>query len=604
MKKLLMILAALCALFLLKEGRVSADSNSYNVYSWADMYTAYQNAPDQSTVVLNVKQDIVGDEAAYKGQEVSEGKSVTIKGNGHTLFFGRYANNPTKGTAVSAGAAKHSGFYTSSDKVSEQTTLRLENAVWINSINYGLFEVDKDAAATTVYQNVTEMNGALDNGGTPIMNRKGAIAFYGNNTFNITGQVSKNYGSGAIDTNSFGKKATGTLDDTNWIQGANNIAIYDGSTTVNNNSTYQKTLYHYQSSDLDASLTVKKKAKLYWNYGTAWFLEQEKVRSKTWNLEDQSTFIINGTANTAKSSGYAFGFSNEQANWTINLDNRAQLDATIGGSFNLGTSYTNLFNVSDNADLSLNNVSKTTRTFQGGFGSGGGISMSDSAHVLLRGGQQVYDTLSYVFLNGQGLPLSVSKNYDGTDAKKEEAAAGNAAISRMSFFNYTSRIYSYSTQEAIKKAKYIEFGIATPKISLTSTKLDRAFRLGSSDLPSSFGWSKLISAEDSMNFTVNANKSLSDASVQVAIKQNNQKGIVSYYWKDNEGNETALSDTPTTVWSMSRSQYQTTGQGTFLGYTANFDQDHGLLMKTTNQLKGGTYDGATIDYTLSNGPTS
>lgn len=85
------------------------------------------------------------------------------------------------------------------------------------------------------------------------------------------------------------------------------------------------------------------------------------------------------------------------------------------------------------------------------------------------------------------------------------------------------------------------------------------------------------------------------------MTKNKQDGVVSYFWKGNDGTVSTVSDKPITIWSMAAG-YQFNQDSTGYNYTANYDNDHGLLLKTTNALKSGTnYEGATFDYTLAVG---
>lgn len=614
MKKLFFMLTTLCALFTFMGLSASADysvasdddgsvtgvagATYYNVSSWSDMFEAYEDSYD-SMVYLNVTGDIDGSKAAYNGQEITEGKSLTIIGNGHTLLFGR-SSDPTDSTYVSDGSSnKTSGFYSKSSDVTDDTTLTLKNAKWINSINYGIFEISMQASAKTVYEDVTEANGDVKNGGTPIVNRAGTVEFRGTNVFNITGSERMNYGSGKVDPTTFGSSSFNDSQ-SNWIHGGNNVVVASGSTTVNGNSSKQNLLYHFDSTYIDSTLTVKNGAQLYWNLDENDYLEKRWSHSKTWNIEDNAKFVINGTKNTAESG--IFDSWSRSSTWTMNIGKNATVDSTIDGSYNMSTSNSNSFNVGDDSSLILNTLSSSSRTFNGGFGYGGGIHLSDSSYLLLRGGKKVYDSLSYIYLDGDGLPLKVSSNYDGSSGLTADQASGNVGISSSYFTGRVTPSYSSAIQRALPNAKYIEYGVGTVTVSLSSTKIDRAFTLTKDDLPTSYGISKLISADEPMNFIVNSNKALKSASVQVAISQNNQSGIVSYYWKDNQGNEIPLNNQPVTVWSMKQNDYQADGHGLSRTYTANYDQNHGLLMKTTNGLKVGSYYGATVDYTLSNGP--
>ena len=159
-------------------------------------------------------QDLPGDPSnGYeKGAKVKEGKSLTILGNNHKLYFGESSDPSYTTNSPYDVLKKHYGFYSESSKVTSNTTLRLENATWINSINFGIFQISLYAAATTQYHNVIEMNGGTSGGATPIINRDGRIEFSGNNTFNVTGQGETNFGPGRHDSESLGDVNTSGTD--------------------------------------------------------------------------------------------------------------------------------------------------------------------------------------------------------------------------------------------------------------------------------------------------------------------------------------------------------------------------------------------------------
>ncbi|MBS9339160.1 hypothetical protein G6R29_05940 [Fructobacillus sp. M2-14] len=627
MKKMLLIMAALCALFFVHTESVSANYSTdtdtsgkvtgvkgatyYNVYSWKDMFDAYKNS-SESTVYLNVKSDIQGSADARKGQQVQEGKSVKILGNGNYLYFAA-SSDPTKGTAVYEGDNKTAGFYTRDDSVTNQTTLSIENAKWINSINFGIFEVSKNAAAKTIYKNVIEMNGSADKGATPIMNRAGAIEFYGDNVFNITRALSKNWGSGKVDAKNLGSTLTSPAGyaNANWIQGGNDVTVYDGSTTVNSNAKYQKTIHHYDSANFDSRLTVKSKAKLYWNSDTIWFLEERRVKTKTWNIEDKAQFIINGTVNSMGNNKITnehqwFGRDNELAPWNLNIGKGAVLDAQTGGTIYRGRTSTinpTNINVGENGTLSLRTLAASWSLFDGSL-AGGSINLSKNSHMVLQANvtnkvPMFANSGGSIYLNGPGLGLTASSNFDGSDAYHEPAATGAIFVTMDGF--PVKPAYSSATTSKLPTAKYIEFGTGTPIVTFGATMLDRLFKLDSSKLPMTTGLSSLIGGQDPMSFAVTSNKE--DPNVAVQAKITNQKfgDAFKYSWKSNNGDVTALNSTPKTIWTMNDG-YDYSEGGAGYNYTANFDQNHGLMMQTTNQLKNGTYDDATINYSLVDGP--
>ncbi|MCO0832400.1 hypothetical protein NFX39_04815 [Fructobacillus sp. W13] len=619
MKKMLLVLAALCGLFFVHTENASANYTNhtdntgqvtgekgatyYNVSSWEEMFDAYSDS-DESTVYLNVTDDIKGSQDAYTGERVSEGKSLKIIGNGHTLYFGQYAD-PTRGTSIGESSSKTSGFYADRKQLTSKTTMTLENAKWVNSINYGIFEVSGDASVTTVYKDVTETNGAVL-GGTAIMNRAGAIKFYGTNTFNITGALGKDWGSGKQDPTKFGAKLTegGGYVNANWIQGGNDITVYDGSTTVNSNAMYQKTIHHFDSSNFDDQLTVKSNAKMVWNLDNVWFLEERPVKSKTWNIEDNAQFLINGTKNTCRSTieNEWFGRGAEADPWTVNVGKKGVFDAQTAGAINLLT-YGNrnvAWNVASRGTFAIRNLSTDQPLVTGRFGTG--INLAKNAHMVLQANNQIFKNLSDpINLNGSGLPVSTSRNFDGSNATKGPESIGRIGMA-FGLGSFLSPEYPKSLLTELQNAHYIEWGHGTPVVSFGQSILDRLFKFSSDSLPKS-GLSAFIPGQDKMSFTVNSNMADPDVSVQARISKQSMPNTFHYSWMDNKGNVTGLSSDPKTIWTM-KDGYDYREDFSGYNYTANYDRNHGLMLQTTNQLKSGTYDDATIDYTLVDGPTS
>ena len=612
MKKLLLMLTALLTLLTVLSLSGSADTTPqtdtdgsvtgnagavyYNVASWSDMFEAYEDSY-QSIVYLNVTADVSGDFSAYTGTEIQEGKSLVILGNHHTLTFAATVD-PTTSVKITDGGDKRSGFWSESSFVTSATTLRMENVQWINSITYGIFEVSKEAAATTQYHNVTEMNGAARDGATPIVNRKGRIEFSGKNFFNITGTPGKNFGSGKQDPASLGTASPSTeYGQNSWIHGANDVNVLDGSTTVNINAKQSNIFYHYLSSSFASTLSVANKASLIWNVDNARYVDRGSVDSRMWNIGDKANFIVNGNRNT----GDTDLFQSRGNDLGITVGQGAKVDLTTAGGLNIGSFGSRFINVADNGSFLINKLSTSTPVIDGMLRNG--LNLGNDAHFLARGGSKIFSGYgSTIYLNGFNLNGRFSKNADGSDSLTTDAATGSIGTSFTSFSFDVSPAYSRAVQcLLLGSPRYMEFGSGPAVVSLVKGQLNRAYTLTANDLPKSYGLSNLISGQNGMAFTVNSTKANPEASVQIAMTKNKQDGVVSYFWKGNDGTVSTVSDKPITIWSMAAG-YQFNQDSTGYNYTANHDNDHGLLLKTTNALKSGTnYEGATFDYTLAVG---
>lgn len=625
MKKLLFVLATLCALFAFKGLNASADyaehidgsgkitghvnATYYDVSSWSDMYDAY-NDSSQDTVYLNVTQDLPGDPSnGYeKGAKVKEGKSLTILGNNHKLYFGE-SEDPNQSTYVEANGAKskHYGFYAVDPDVTSQTTLRLENAIWINSITYGIFQINYDASATTQYHNVIEMNGSSSGGATPLINRVGKIEFSGTNVFNVTGTPETNFGSGKRDSSSLGNTNTNWhKDQAGWIHGANNVDITDGSTTLNMNST-SNVFYHFNNSKVDvATLNVGGNARLVWNIDNSDYLEDYYLgypNTRKWKVNEGGSFLINGTSNTSPlkwSPSPAF-------NSKYIVKDNASFDATTAGALNASTSYNSKIKVGKGSNFSISNDAKACAAITGMFLSG--IDLQDTSHFLARTeGQKAFQGLgaqdTSIRLNGQGLIGKFANNYEGANAINEGRAVGSIKTSLNTSDFDVNPAYSRTDRLNIRlwNNAYIEFGTLSPVFSLVSNGLDRTFSINASDLPrNSNGFSDYISGDGPMGFTVQSNVQNPNVSVQVSVK-NNFTNKTQYWWRKNNNSYVQLGEGNQTIWKRDEDASTSDDGYTFSNQYAN---DYGLRLKTTNSWKNGSYDtAATFNYTLVTGPSS
>ncbi|MFC4761456.1 hypothetical protein [Fructobacillus durionis] len=626
-KRLLLVGAVLCALFMLKginasayttrtdtDGSVTGIVNQtyYDVSSWSDMYSAYRRS-NQSTVFLNVVNDFSPYGSTSNGAQVQDGKNLTILGNNKTLYFG-YPNSPTH-LDYNAPIFMTKGFYSNynSSLFSANATLRLENATWVNSTSFGIFEISNNASSTTQYHNVTEYNGSSNDAATPIINRNGRVEFSGNNVFNVTGSA-QNFGPGKQNPNSLGSPITpsGGLFQTgqaNWIQGANNVSILDGSTTLNMNGTQSDPFYHQQSDGYNASLNIADNAKMYWNIDNANAVADGAISSRTWTLGNGSEFDINGTSNTAQSQW----FSGNEKPLNINTGNKSVFSAVTAGSLNPpdpGYDSSSGISVGSGATFLLSKVAQDSSNYAISGTLANGISLSDSSHLLVRSmSGLLFQNPWTISMPSSGLGGKFSKNYDGSSAKTEGSNTGSMTVNDTSqgdSFDLSGLNPGYSTDAANilnSNPDYFELWDAPTVLSFKGLQLNRTYSLTSSELPhASNAKTDLISGDDGMGFQIDSNNPNPAVHVMLQMTGNNQKNIISYFWKDTSGSvgDELTEGNSQQIWSSKGKTTKSTDAGN--SYICNYDKDHGLMIKTTNALKAGNYVGATFDYTMISGP--
>lgn len=631
MKQLLLGIAVLCALFMLKGINASAyttridttgsvtgivNQTYYDVSSWSDMYSAYKRS-NQSTVFLNVTNDLPPYGSTLNGTPVQDGKNLTILGNNKTLYFG-YPNNPTH-LDYNLPGLMTKGFYSNynSSFWSANATLRLENATWVNSTTYGIFEISNNASSTTQYHNVTEYNGSTNDAATPIINRNGRIEFSGNNVFNVTGSA-QNFGAGKHDPDSLGAPITpsssilgNATGQANWIQGANNVNVVDGSTTLNMNGTQSDPFYHVNSGSYDTTLNISDNAKMYWNVDNANAIAEGGINSRTWTIGNGSEFNINGTAETFDSQQW---FVNNGSPLNINTGSKSIFTAVTAGSLNSPSNGNDAgVSVGSGAKFLMSDVGNdyvVSGSFTNGF------NPSDSSHILFRSKYGLlFDNQWTIQMPSSGLTGRFSKKYDGSDSRSEPANTGTIGVADSSpnqgdEFNFNLNPgYSDKTQDLLNSNPYyFELGSDPTVLSFVGLQLNRTYSLTSSELPQgSTSTTGFISGDDTMGFQINSNNPNPDVHVTVMMHDNHQNNIVSYFWKDTSEHDTSEHDgkelkenSTEQIWSSKGRSTSTTSAGN--SYICNYPKDQGLLIKTTNALKAGTYDGATFDYTMVSGP--
>ncbi|MFC4761457.1 pectate lyase-like adhesive domain-containing protein [Fructobacillus durionis] len=604
MKKLLFVLATLCALFAFKGLSASADTDTFDVSSWKEMYADYKSSK-ADTVVLNVTNDI-GPSGSTSGAEVKSGKSVIIKGNGNTLYFGD-PNYPTTELSENIPARTH-GFYSSSSRIGNDTVLRLENTTWVNSISNGIFELSTGAAATMQFNDVTEYNGSTWTAATPIMNHSGKIEFSGKNTFNITGSA-QDFGSGKQNASSLGSSIRTTWSDqANWIQGGRDVTVVDGSTTLNMNGSSSNPFYHdVLYSSVDVSLKVADNAKMYWNIDNARFLEKSAVNSRTWMIGSGATFLINGTQNTTSTQWFDFNkslFSSENKTpLAIGVADGGTFDATTGGPLNGPTKSSTRAGiiVGKKGTFSVSNLSTDSGVaISGSFSQN--IRLSDASHFLVRSADaELFDSDSQIVLPDSGLAGKFSSTFDASSNVRTEPANHGSISTALNDFSQLSPGYNSWTRGLLTGVpEYFELYEAPTVLKFTGN-LDRLYKLTSSDLPKNANETTgLISGQANMGFNINSNNPNPAVHVMLSMSKNNQNNIVSYFWQKKDGSVTPVTGVDQTIWTSDGQS--TTSDDSGNNYNVDYQPNEGLLMKTTNALKAGNYEGATFDYTMVTGP--
>ncbi|MDR3240569.1 MAG: RTX toxin, partial [Lactobacillaceae bacterium] len=517
----------------------TAGNTYYNVDTWVDMFDTYNVVANGTgavqQVVFNVIGDVPGVSAFETGIALRDGFGVTIKANQHTLYAGI---NPTATT--NNGRDNTSGFYSSSNKVTNNTLLELEDANVVLANANGIFPITGAATAITAYKNVTYTNGNSTGGASPLRNDNGVIKLYGNNTFNI---YEKNDRAG-IDNQG------------EWVQGGFDIEVMDGTTTLNQSWENDQPLYTYGNTS--SILNIHDNANLIWNLDDTYTMYYDDGNSGplTWNIGNNASFKINGTEKTAHRFGSWFMWSGNDA-WTFNIGDYGDFEvATGGGSINLdgfGNNGPVNWNFGKGAIIKINNLNTSASLISGSPGINSVINVNDSKlwRLQTKGGT-VFDASADIpiNINGSGLRLHASTIYDGTGGINDlwKRVATGITNGQFSSANMTPTSYTNSDLAYLQTAKYIQF--YTPDgMAMNASTPDRTYNVLLGTLPVNGSWSTLIPGNDQMQLNFTDDRGVKpNFQVQVTQLSNLTPGKTSYYWQNpDDTTATALSSSPYTI---------------------------------------------------------
>lgn len=371
-------------------------ANYYNVNNWQDMFDTYNDiAPKASSsnpvnVYFNVTGTISGSSAFATGAAILPYASVTILGNGNTIYVDD-DNDPSSNPAHSSAYAASRwnwGFYANggsnkgggnsittaqSGAIGNDTVLTVKNAKIINSSSNGIFRAFSDTEdskgngpkPTFIYQDVNVSNGG-NRGAAPIRNDLGKIIFKGKNTFNILNDQSM--------TTTASK---GTDDHGQWCVGNTWIEIADGTTTLNQNWAMDEQFYNYNSNS--STLKIADNANLIMNINTTFdvYYDTNNTGPLNWIVGNNANFIYNGTTNTASKSGQWFN-ATAFTSWDLNIGENSNVAFRIGGGvINFGGLDTALVNwkIGKGSNFVMSNLNKTGNMFSGKPKVGSGIEL-------------------------------------------------------------------------------------------------------------------------------------------------------------------------------------------------------------------------------------
>lgn len=584
----------------------------YDVSTWQDMFDTYKNVtPDagsNNTVYLNVTGDVAGSSAITKGTNLTSGKSVSILGNGHTLYFDTDTNYTTGTNGQNASV----GFYTNAyNPVSSDTNATLKDATWVNNRSSGIFPSTGSATKLNQYYiDVTEYNGAANAGAAPINNEGGKIFFSGKNSFKVLYKNSLT--------------ATGTNSDTNfeWIRGGNYLEVLDGETSVQLNANVDQMIYP-NGVGTGQTIKIDDDAKLNWLSGQYWslYFGGATAGPLVWDLGKNAEFNISDIG-TKSNTGTWFSATNFNS-WTVNAAEGAKLSAdTAGGSININAiNGKAVWNFGKNAELFLNNKGNGN-LFTGAPATGSALNFNDVNRVtMLSSASPVFASASNIPINitgGGGLRLHASSvqpantdsisdidNISGSDMWSRVATGttdGGFTTADMAPTNYSNMLLTY-----MQKSKYLRW-YHPNGLGVADSTLNRSFNVNLGDLPSDGSWSSPIAGEDKLQLNFMDDRGQQpDFAVQVSQLSNATPNGTQYVWQNPDGTTPTVLDTnPMTMATI-------TDDGDLPSYVAmtmaggnyafDYDKNSGLLLKANNKLKVQVnQQNATFRYAIVTGP--
>lgn len=610
----------------------------YDAASWADMRDTYQSVTpsttSNNTVYFNITADVPGDSSVggTGSANVTEGKSLSIIGNGHMLYLDSDTNYTTAGSGSGAGGGTVRGaFRASNSNVTNATTLTVKNASITNNITGGIFQSISTAAPTFVYQDVTVSNGAATAAAQPIRNDNGRILLKGDNTFNV------------LSNNNMNNQASTSDNQGEWVQGGKWVEVVDGTTTLNQNWGQDQPFYTYNNNS--HTLQVDTNAQLKWNlnYTYCMYYDDGNSGPMIWNLEDDSAFNINGTDLTASrySGGWFYAVANNS--WTVNVGQRSRLAVSTGGGYiNLngftGSGVVN-WNFAQDSEVLINNL-KTGNLLYGAPGAGSGIYIEDAAVFTLNngsGGQIFNSNVGNKFpitINGNGLRTHASSKYWGFNDLNDLNSPNMTTLDTVNgdiwyrqntgsltglgstlTTNLTPNDYSAADKTAINKAQYLSFYKPLGYwINADLSSMDRTFDISldpaePNGTPLDGSWSNFIAGNTPQKLVVGDDRGQAPSyHVTVQMLKNNFPDSTQYYWTDPSNNTptqfavgTSLPVASITSDSSLPSWINMTGAGAF--YTMNFNVDQGIQLKANNHLMlANNEEAGSFQYTIADGP--
>ncbi|WP_219811247.1 hypothetical protein [Bacillus thuringiensis] len=612
------------------DGSVTATAGAtyYNVTTWQEIFDTYKtvvpDASSKNTVFLNVTGDVPGSNIVPTGQAVIEGKSLTILGNGHTIYLDNDTNYSTGSGGAGGGSVK--GGFKATGNISNATVLTVENATILNNITGGIFQAVGNAAApTSVYKNITTKNG--DNrGAQPIRNDRGKILFYGNNTFNIL--QNQNF----EDISNSGYDNQGE-----WVQGATWIEVVDGTTTLNQSWGTDQPIYGYNTTS--ETLKVNDGANLVWNLNKTYTMYYDDYTSGplNWIIEDNASFKINGTINTATNFSGGWWMWLTMNSWNFTVGKNSQFIAsTGGGAINLdGFSGGPVnWNFSPDSQVLFNNLNPSQSLIKGKPGGTSGILLNDPSVVTLNTvGGSIFDKTVQNFpinIKGNGLRTHSSanmaifgENFDLRLSNMEDLNSSDiwyrqntGTITGLGSTSVNSNLIpnNYTTADlvSINKSKYLSWykpiGIW---VNRDDSAMGRTFNIDLGTLPLDNVMSKLISGVDTQTLVVGDDRGQHpNYTVTVTMMNNEFPNQLQYYWVDPESksNTQLILNTAVSIATVTDDNdlpsYVTMG-GAGNKYALSFAKETGLNIRANNSLvvQSNTSSGL-FKYSINDGPTA
>ncbi|MCH1722245.1 hypothetical protein [Lactococcus formosensis] len=630
----------------------TAGATYYSTNSWKDMLDTYQSVTPTSasnnTVFFNIVGDVQGESSiggygysntgnTNNGVSIVNGKSLSINGNGHTLYLDSDTNYTTPGSGSGAGAGYIRGsFRVPNAGVSEATVLQIKNASITNNITGGIFQSigTGGSAPTFIYEDVKVSNGTARYAAQPIRNDNGRILFYGTNEFNI--QQDHNMNSvGLLGADNQGE----------WIQGGKWVEVVTGTTTLNQTWGYDQPFYTYNNNS--HTMKVADGAHMVWNLNDTYTMYYDDGNSgpMVWDIGNNASFDIRGTAATASrySGGWFMWIANNS--WTVNVGNNARLAvSTGGGSINLnefqGTKVIR-WNIGQDATVLLNNLRTSGSLVTGEPGAGSAITLNDpKAFVLNTQGGVVFDS---TVNRNNNFPLTIAGNGLRTHASTVTAPLdpnqldlitpnqNNLASNDIWYRQNTGTItglgatassaltpnnYTAADLNALKNAKYISwyqptgYWMRADKSSMVKTFNISLNPNDSNGTPADSSWSNLINGNETQTLVVGDDRGQApNFNLSVTMMQNNFADNIDYYWS-NPANPADSKTLGTGLAVSIASVTSDTSLPSFISmanagqnYTLTAPKTAGIKIKAKNTLltQTGTPSGI-FKYTIADGP--